>query len=77
MKNQTIKLNDLIMEYSLKGEGDTTIVFINGFRMPLDSWNMLYPGVEKLGRVFTIIDPGLENLRKQILTKRVQQLLKH
>ncbi len=52
MKNLTIRLNDLLIEYSLKGEGNTSIVFLNGFRMSLDSWNRLYPGVEKLGRVF-------------------------
>ena len=52
MKNQTIILNDFIIEYSLKGEGNTSIVFINGFRMPLDSWNMLYPSIEKVGKVF-------------------------
>jgi pimeloyl-ACP methyl ester carboxylesterase len=52
MKNQIIKLNDLIIEYSLKGEGNTSIVFINGFRMPFDSWNMLFPAIEKLGKVF-------------------------
>jgi pimeloyl-ACP methyl ester carboxylesterase len=64
MKNQTIKLNDLIIEYSLKGEGNPSIVFINGFRMPLDSWNRLYPGVEKLGRVFTYNRPGIGNSSK-------------
>ena len=64
MKNQTIKLNDSIFEYSLKGEGNTPIVFINGFRMPLDSWNMLYPGIEKLGKVFVYNRLGVGNSSK-------------
>jgi pimeloyl-ACP methyl ester carboxylesterase len=64
MKNQTIKLNDLIVEYSLKGEGNRSIVLINGFRMPLDSWNMLYPSIEKLGKVFAYNRFGIGNSSK-------------
>lgn len=64
MKNQTIKLNNSIIEYSLKGEGSRSIVLINGFRMPLDSWYMLYPDIEKLGKVFAYNRPGVGNSSK-------------
>ncbi|MFO7585370.1 MAG: alpha/beta hydrolase [Anaerolineales bacterium] len=64
MKNQTIKLSDFIIEYSLKGESNTSIVLINGFRMPLDSWNMLYPDIEKLGKVFAYNRLGVGNSSK-------------
>jgi pimeloyl-ACP methyl ester carboxylesterase len=59
MNNPTLKLNDHVFEYSLKGEGNKSIVLVNGFRMPLDSWNLLHPGIEKLGKVFAYNRPGI------------------
>ena len=64
MKNPTIKLNDYVVEYSLKGEGSQSIVLINGFRMPLDSWNLLHPSIEKLGKVLAYNRLGIGNSSK-------------
>lgn len=40
------------LEYTLSGDGPAAIVLLNGAGMTLDGWNALYPGIERLGRVF-------------------------
>lgn len=40
------------LEYTVSGAGDTTIVLLNGAGMTLAGWDALYPGIERLGRVF-------------------------
>ena len=40
-------------EYFLSGENGPSLVFLNGFRIPLSSWGRLYPELQTLGRVFT------------------------
>ena len=40
------------LEYTLSGRGDATIVLLNGAGMTLAGWDALYPGLERLGRVF-------------------------
>jgi pimeloyl-ACP methyl ester carboxylesterase len=49
---QKVETRDGALEYTLAGEGDTTIVLLNGAGMTLAGWQALYPGVERLGRVF-------------------------
>jgi len=40
------------LEYTLSGEGPAIIVLLNGAGMTLQGWSALYPGIERLGRVF-------------------------
>lgn len=41
-----------LLEYRLSGEGDAAIVLLAGAGLTIDSWAPLYPGIERLGRVF-------------------------
>jgi len=38
-------------EYKLTGSGDVNVVFINGFRTKLDSWEQVYPVISKTNKV--------------------------
>jgi pimeloyl-ACP methyl ester carboxylesterase len=38
------------IEYQLVGSGEPNVVFLNGFRMDLDSWSKVYPQVAQDGR---------------------------
>lgn len=40
------------MGYVLSGDGPVTLVLFNGAGVSLDGWRALYPGIERLGRVF-------------------------
>lgn len=42
-KGSTIAANNINLEYHLIDNGSTTIVFLNGFRMPFKSWDKVYP----------------------------------
>ncbi|WP_207429435.1 alpha/beta fold hydrolase [Pedobacter sp. SYSU D00535] len=50
--NSTIVKNGLTIEYSLVGSGNPALVFFNGFRMPLDSWD---PVVKQLSHSHTTL----------------------
>lgn len=43
----------------LSGRGRPVIVLLNGAGMPMEAWRGLYPGIERLGRVFAWNRPGL------------------
>jgi pimeloyl-ACP methyl ester carboxylesterase len=49
-----------LLEYTLSGEGDTTIVLFNGAGLTLAGWQALYPGIDRLGRVFAWNRFGLQ-----------------
>ena len=39
-------------EYALSSESGPTVVLLNGYRMPMSSWDKLYPEIQKRGRIF-------------------------
>lgn len=45
-------------QYVVAGEGSPVIVFLNGARMPLDSWFRVLPEVARLGTTFAYDRPG-------------------
>ena len=49
---KTITLNGITTEYSLYGESGPVVILLNGFRMPMLSWDRLYPDIQKHGRIF-------------------------
>jgi pimeloyl-ACP methyl ester carboxylesterase len=40
------------LEYVLSGEGAPTLVLLSGAGVTLEGWSRLYPGIERIGRVF-------------------------
>jgi pimeloyl-ACP methyl ester carboxylesterase len=49
-----------LLEYTLSGEGDANIVLVNGAGLTVTGWQPLYPGIERLGRVFAWNRFGLQ-----------------
>jgi pimeloyl-ACP methyl ester carboxylesterase len=49
-----------LLEYRLSGAGPATIVLLNGAGVPLEGWQALYPGIERLGTVFAWNRFGIE-----------------
>lgn len=41
-----------VLEYTLAGQGNATIVLLSGAGMTVSAWQPLYPDIERLGRVF-------------------------
>jgi len=50
---EIIKFNGNSFEHTLSGDNGPVIILLNGFRMPLSSWEELYPDIQKNGRIFT------------------------
>ena len=52
IQKRIVNINEDTFEYSLSGKEGPNIVFISGFRIPMNSWAQLYTSAEELGRVF-------------------------
>ncbi|WDD99297.1 alpha/beta fold hydrolase [Thalassomonas actiniarum] len=52
------------LEYLLVGEGDTTIVFLNGFRMPFSSWDKVYSEISEQYKVVLYNRHGIGKSKK-------------
>ena len=63
-QEQTITLNGMTTQYSLCGENGPVVILFNGFRMPMSSWDKLYPGIQKYGRIFAYNRPGVGKTSK-------------
>ena len=48
-----------IFEHRLMGSGETTAVFLNGFRMHFNSWDKVYPDIAKSHRVLLLNRAGV------------------
>lgn len=46
------------LDYKLLGSGDTSVIFLNGFRMHFNSWDRVYPAVAGNSRVLLINRAG-------------------
>jgi pimeloyl-ACP methyl ester carboxylesterase len=49
-----------LLEYTLSGTGDASLVLMNGAGLTLAGWQALYPDIERLGRVFAWNRFGLQ-----------------
>ena len=64
-ETNTVTVNGATNEYALGGEGSSpVIILLNGFRMPLFSWEQLYPEIQKHGRVFVYNRHGIGKTSK-------------
>jgi pimeloyl-ACP methyl ester carboxylesterase len=59
-RTQKLQTRAGLLEYTLSGRGDTSIVLLNGAGLTLAGWQALYPGIERLGRVFAWNRFGLQ-----------------
>jgi pimeloyl-ACP methyl ester carboxylesterase len=59
-RRQKLQTRAGLLEYTLSGRGDTSIVLLNGAGLTLAGWQALYPGIERLGRVFAWNRFGLQ-----------------
>lgn len=48
------------MSYVVSGSGTATLVLLSGAGVSLQGWGGLYPGIERLGRVFAWNRPGVQ-----------------
>ncbi len=51
-EKKTLTVNGVTTQYWLSGACGPVVVLLNGFRMPLVSWDRLYPELEKHARIF-------------------------
>lgn len=51
MAKRTVQVDGITVEYSLVGDRGPVVVLLNGFRMPMSSWERLYPRIQSCGRV--------------------------
>jgi len=58
-ERKTVTVDGVTTEYTLCGDSGPTIVLLNGFRMPLSSWDKLYPEIQNHGRVFAYNRHGI------------------
>jgi pimeloyl-ACP methyl ester carboxylesterase len=56
----TLRTRAGLLEYTLSGAGDATIVLLNGAGLTLAGWQPLYPAIERLARVFAWNRFGLQ-----------------
>jgi len=63
-EKKTITVNGVTTEYSLSGEGGQVVILLNGFRMPMVSWDSLYPAIQKHGRIFAYNRHGVGKTSK-------------
>lgn len=61
---KTVTVNGVTTEYSLSGEGGPVIVLLNGFRMPMFSWDKFYPAIQQHGRIFAYNRHGIGKTSK-------------
>ncbi|WP_020652911.1 alpha/beta fold hydrolase [Massilia niastensis] len=68
--------------FSKSGQGSPAIVLLSGAGGPLESWHKLYPGIEKLGTVFSYDRPGVGGSGKprepqygEVVVAQLRQLL--
>lgn len=73
----TVAVNGATIEYALGGEGSSpVIVLMNGFRMPLSSWEQLYPEIHKYGRVFAYNRHGIGKTSKATCPQTGAEILR-
>ena len=58
MERRTAVVAGSRLQYVVVGEGSPVIVFLNGARMPLDSWFRVLPDAAQLGTAFAYDRPG-------------------
>lgn len=63
-KHKLIEFDNKIFEYQYLGQGEQTIVFLNGFRMPFNSWDKVYPQVAQNNKVLLINRLGVGSSSK-------------
>ncbi|HYF18606.1 MAG TPA: alpha/beta hydrolase [Ramlibacter sp.] len=51
-RKRTHRLDAGTLEYVLSGAGEPALVLLNGSGVTLEGWARLYPGIERIGRVF-------------------------
>ncbi|MDQ2077982.1 alpha/beta fold hydrolase [Marinimicrobium sp. ABcell2] len=52
------------LEHKLIGDGDTNVIFLNGFRMRYDSWDKVYPSVAESSKVLLLNRAGVGSSAK-------------
>ena len=75
VKKTTI-LNGVTTEYSLSGENGPVVILLNGFRMPMFSWDGLYPEIQKHGRIFAYNRHGLGKTSKASCTQTGEVIIR-
>ena len=73
---RTITLNGITTEYSLSGENGPVIVLVNGFRMPMTSWDKLYPEIQSCGRIFAYNRHGVGKTSKASCPQTGEEVIK-
>jgi pimeloyl-ACP methyl ester carboxylesterase len=58
MERRTAIVDGARLQYVVAGDGPPVIVFLNGARMPLDSWFRILPEAARLGTTFAYDRPG-------------------
>ncbi|MCD2516031.1 alpha/beta hydrolase [Massilia sp. G4R7] len=58
-KSKSIAIGKQVLRFSMSGQGQPTIVMINGAGGPLEGWHKLYPDIEALGAVVSYDRPGV------------------
>lgn len=75
-QDQTTTLNGMTTQYSLCGENGPVVILFNGFRMPMSSWEKLYPGIQKNGRIFAYNRPGVEKTSKATCPQTGEEIIR-
>ena len=63
-EKQTVTVSGVTTEYSLSGESGPVVALLNGFRMPMLSWDQLYPEIHQRARIFAYNRHGIGKTSK-------------
>lgn len=63
------------LEYLLSNEGEKTVIFFNGFRMPLSSWDKVYPEIAKHHQVLLYNRRGVGKSNKASARQHGNQII--
>ena len=63
-------------EYALSSESGPTVVLLNGYRMPMSSWDKLYPEIQKRGRIFAYNRHGVGQTSKALCPQTGEEIIR-
>jgi pimeloyl-ACP methyl ester carboxylesterase len=75
-EKKTITVNGVTTEYSLSGASGPVVILLNGFRMPLGSWDSLYPAIQQHGRIFAYNRHGVGKTSKATCPQTGEEVIR-
>ncbi len=75
MQKSVTRVEQMVFEYNLTGVSKSTVVFLNGFRMPLENWDQVYSAFVAENQVLLFNRLGVGNSSKAQVAQDGNQVI--